>query len=305
MNKIITAGLELEMTVPKPAVHSIAEANGFGFRTDASICDNFGRRLPKTGPGAGVELVTPIIETPCAVVNGGSCTFDFTAIDHAVDALCSTAARVNSTCGVHIHLGRPNGEETTWNPQRLFGVNGGKASEWKPGHIKAWLAVAMNLENRIFDCVPVSRRQSRHCRGIRQTYSSDDLMAYTPLRGLVSRKHDNPQRYCWLNLIETSRPADPNETRIGYARSTPFGTVEIRALGETQDADYVKAWAHLWIKIAAVIAYTPAESAILRCCYTDWLQPDFDALAAIRKKHEEQVAPLVRSVMPVTTVNED
>jgi hypothetical protein len=299
-SKPITVGLELEMLKLTPHAPRFIEMRNFGRRHDASIADKQGKLLPKTGLGAGVELVTPILEVETLVApDGEPGEFDFTRITPVVKDLLACAQVYNSSCGIHVHVGRPNGEQTDWNPRRLQGQIGGLASEWKPGHIRTMLLIGLGLENIIFNLVPESRKQNTTCRRLRELYANKDIAAYYPLVNLNTRKYNNPQRYCWLNLIETRRLQDPNEERVGYARSRAFGTFEIRALGETVNFEYVMAWTQLWVKIAAAVAYLPSESAALRCLYSNWLQEDFDKLTALKAKHEREVAPIVRSVVPV------
>lgn len=297
--KPITVGLELEMTKLSVAAATIFEQRGFGRRSDRSILDKSGNHLPMSGPGAGVELVTPILTVDTSLSpDGDSDEFDFSGIRPVIKDLCSCAASVNSSCGVHVHVGRPNGETTEWNPRRIPNQPGGPMSEWKPGHIRTMLLIGLGLENNVFSIVPESRRQRHHCRRIREIYDSASIQAYYPINNLRPRKHENPQRYCWLNLIETRRPSDPEENRVGYARSKAFGTFEIRALGETSNYEYIEAWVEMWVKIAAAVAYLPAESAALRCLYSGWLQPDIDNLMRLKDKHERTDAVTNRSVLP-------
>lgn len=293
--KQITVGLELEMTRAGSFINNVA-ADKFGRRSDSSILDQNGNKLPRNA--GQLELVTPILTADCDVSpNGDKCRFDTGLVENTVADLCRCADQVNSSCGFHVHLGRPNGETSTWNPRRLPNTAGGPASEWKPGHVRTWLIIGLGLEDQLFNVVPSSRRQVRHCRPIREIYSTDKLQAYYPLCNLASRKYNNPERYCWLNLVETCRKADPSEERVGYGSSTPYGTAEIRMLGETRDPAYAATWTRLWVKIAAAIAYLPAESAIMRCVYTNWLQPELQKLRQQRDYHENHVAPSCRSVL--------
>lgn len=304
MKSKLTVGFELEIYRPAPTAKSTIQEHGFGTRADTSIKGPLGENLPNTG--LGLEVVTPIYDVPVEVsATDDSHQINSTSAIRGLEALCACARHVNSTCGFHVHLGRPNGEFTTWNPRRLPNVNGGAMSEWKPSQIRTWATVGLLLENKVFELVPESRKHVKHCRRIRQAYSSTDLYSYYVVNNLVARKHDNQQRYCWLNLVETRRPKSPVEERVGYASSANFGTVEIRALGETGSPQYLSAWVNLWLKVAAAIAYLPAECAILRCASSSWLQPEIDALAAHKLEHEQRVAPLVRSVIPPSSqVNE-
>lgn len=293
--KIITAGCELECVSLAPGAYRLAESEGFGRRYDRSIRGMSGEMLPEHGPGAPVELVTPIMEVRTDLsVDGKTRDFDDFSFMGKVHALSQCAGQINSTCGFHIHLGRPNGETTDWNPRRLPGQVGGPASEWKPGHVRTMLLIGLALEDKLFSVVPNSRQHSKHCQRIRAVYTTSDLEAYYPVGTPVPRKQLNDKRYCWLNLIETRRQADPSERRVGYARSKAFGTVEVRMLGETKDAAYLTAWSKLWVKIAAAVAYLPSETAAIHCLYSNFLQPDFDNLSRLKDRHERQVAPTCR-----------
>lgn len=293
--KIITTGFELECVNLASGSYRLADSEGFGRRYDRSIRGMAGEELPEHGPSAPVELVTPIIETRSELTaDGRTREFSYGKMAASITALTSCANQVNSTCGFHVHLGRPNGEATGWNPRRMPGISGGPASEWKPGHVRTMLLISLALEDKLFALVPDSRKRSRHCRRIREVYSVSDLEAYYPVGNPAPRKHDNEKRYCWLNLIETRRQGDPGESRVGYARSEAFGTIEVRLLGETKDSAYCLAWAKLWIKIASAVAYLPSETAALHCLYSNFLQPDFDALSRLKAHHEEVIAPTCR-----------
>ena len=295
----ITVGFELEVYRLAPTARHIIDQAGFGTRIDSSIKGPNGQALPRTGSMAGTEVVTPIYEVEVEVSPAdGSYKADLSAAQVGLQYLCNTAAQVNSTCGFHIHLGRPSGEPTTWNPRRLHGISGGQKSEWKPSQIRTWAAIGLLLENKVFELVPETRKSIRHCRRLAQAYAAEDLLSYYVVNHLKPCKQDNNQRYCWLNLIETRRPASPTEERIGYARSEAFGTVEIRALGETSSYSYTLAWLNLWTKVAAAIAYLPPESAVIRCASSSWLQPEIDALHAEKDRHEQFSAPINRSVIP-------
>ncbi len=262
----ITIGFELEISAPAPGWQNIVTANGFGVRQDSSILDDHGAQLPTRGTGAGIELVTPIYELTVTGIDSDSPVISgFEAVINAVTQLCAAATSVNSSCGLHVHLGRPNGERTEWNVNRRPNTPGGPMSEWKTAQVRTWLLIGRLMEQSVFSMVPDSRAHRRHCQPISRAFRSEQLSSYYPLRNLRHRKHDNIERYCWLNLIETSRRGDPLETRVGYARSKPTGTVEIRALGETKDAQYICAWARLWTIIAASVAYLPSDFAIARC----------------------------------------
>lgn len=307
-SKPLTVGLELECVRASLAFPRLADRRNFGRRTDASILDANGRKLPTHGPTQGVEIVTPILEvtSDLSTENGISTfNFDYKDVPGVIADLSACADYVNSSCGVHVHLGKPNGEASEWNPRRMEGISGGQMSEWKPGHVRTWILIGMALEDRLYSVVPETRRRSRHCRRIGEVYGSADIMSYYPVGTPVARKQENSKRYCWLNLIETRRVGDPRETRVGYSRSKAFGTVEIRMLGETSRADYMTAWTKLWIKVAMAVAYLPAESAALYCAYSSYLQQDFDALARCKERHERTDVAVNRINVLDTAVSQD
>ena len=310
MAQSITVGLELECLQVTPECSRIIEKHGFGTRTDSSIKDKFGHDLPKVGRGAAVELVTPIYEVGVKVNQPSIVLFEpqINRVDSIVADLCHCAQQINSTCSTHVHLGLPNGERTDWNPRRLRGIDGGPASTWKPGQVRTMLMLGLCLEEKLYSCVPLTRKQSWYSKSIKNVYSDEDIQAYYPTGVLKAKKPDNPKRYCWLNLIETRRPADPLEDRIGYVRSKAFGTIEIRMMGETTNVDYIQTWVRLWLKIAAAVAYLPAEVCAIKCLHSSWLNPDFAALSEFKNTHERLVAPTCRSVLaqpPSATTNGD
>lgn len=289
--KFLTSGLELEMVRTKTSAFDLIDTNTFGSRTDSSI------RGKRAEPTNGIELVTPIIEVAVDAA-GNDVRLDTSALRKAIHALSDCAAAVNSSCGVHVHAGLPNGESTLWNPQRLPNTPGGPASEWKPQQVRTMLAIGLGLEHKLFSVVPKSRHGNKQCRRISELYPDDAAAAYYPVNGLVPKKYDNPQRYCWLNLIETRRPSDPAEKRVGYARSTALGTIENRMLGETSRADYILAWSELWLTIAAAVASFTPEVAIIKCCHTRWLDSHFLQLAAFRARHDVEDLPTNQSALP-------
>jgi hypothetical protein len=111
---LISVGLELEMTKISTAANMAFDQHNFGRRTDASICDNAGNPLPRHGPNVGIEIVTPILEASVELSpNGDADKFGFDKIRPVIKDLTACAASVNSSCGLHVHLGRPNGEKST------------------------------------------------------------------------------------------------------------------------------------------------------------------------------------------------
>ena len=194
-----------------------------------------------------------------------------------IEDLCACAETVSPTCGLHVHLGRPAKIKEGENPP--FGVK----SEWSPQHTRTWLSICAMLEEKLFKLVPESRKNSRHCRQITKIFDDNAMSAFYPIGSTVARKYENPQRYCWLNLIETRRRG----TSSGGASGPATGTVEVRMLGNTRRFTYIWHWVQLWVKIAALIAYVPPELAISHCVLSSTLKTDMEGLLAIKEGRKE------------------
>ena len=283
VNEKITFGLELEGLVATPA--SATYISKFTKRFDHSIVRDDGSPLPRTlEEGGGFEFITrPLVADVSMSNTGENLTVTYPdGGDTDVMQLCDCVAHVNRSCGVHVHLGRPSRDNFLM-------------SKWEPERVRTMLAIGLMIEDKVFDVVPNSRRNTRHCAVIRSRYSDSDLTAFYPTGNVVARKYDNPKRYCWLNLIETRRVG--TETRPGRGASVSAGTIEIRALGHTRDAAYIWAWTKLWIKVAAYVAYLPSSLAVMRTMVD--LEADFRALAKFKWTHQESTA-----VTAVTAVSE-
>lgn len=263
----ITLGIELEAVRLTPEAVQIIQNRGFARHYDASIRDRFGNQLPRSiGEGGGSEVVTGIMEIQVTMDNEGKrVRLDYGNVREVINDLCACAAEVNTSCGVHLHLGNPDGSGR---------------SVWKPDQIRTWLAVCVLREDKIFQLVPPSRRNNAHCLPIKARFNDSDLQSYHPLGSVQPRKDENPKRYCWLNLIETGRKG--TDPRPGRMASEATGTVEIRLLGSTRRADYIWAWVQLWAKIAAVIAHLRSTFAFSACCITESLETEFQAVNAAR-----------------------
>jgi hypothetical protein len=286
----LTFGLELEGLGSTSLCEAIIRDNGFGHRRDRSILDSQGRET-----GLGREVITPI--HTINFQSGEDVTFEHSdpSIDRVISALSQSVVAVNSSCGYHIHIGQPNGERSDWNPNRNYGVDGGPASEWKPQQIRTALLVGQILEEHIYSLVPESRKSCGYCQRIGEVYDHSSLVHFYPVGKVHPRKFNNKKRYCWMNLIETSRKADPEETRIGFARSKPYGTVEIRLLGETKDPEYLRLWSMYWLRIMALISVNPPELAISRILHSKALADISAKLRGAKNHHEATVAPNVKS----------
>lgn len=251
----LTIGIELEGVVQTPEAPTIATARGFQRHFDSSVVNDDGQESPA---GRGFEYVTQILPVDVSMSNvGENLVFTNPGDLHrsTIDALCQCIGHVNSSCGVHVHLGRPASQSD---------VN---VSKWEPERVRTFLAIGLLLESRIFDAVPNSRSDSRACARIGARYSRNDLVQFYPTGAVRARKYDNEKRYCWLNLIETRRVG--TDSTPGRGSSQALGTIEVRALGSTKNVDYIMAWVELWLNIAAYVAYLPSSLAIMQCVHAD------------------------------------
>lgn len=257
----ITVGVEVECVRTFPSIAQIAQAFNFERHLDHSIRGDAGEPLARTWPGAGTEIVTRPISVP-VIMNGDGNSLRISAdsIDSQIRAITQCMAHVNSSCGIHIHLGRPG----RTNPNQ---------SDWGPDRVRTMLVIGQILEERLFGVVHPSRRNNHHCERISTRYSKTDVCQFYPVGRVDPVKYNNTKRYCWLNLIETARTG--NRTEPGHGGSPSPGTIEIRLLGETMDYDYIRAWTTYWVKVAALVAYAPASLAVAHCCFANTLEPDF------------------------------
>ena len=275
----LTFGIELEGVTATPESSIIQLSRNFTKRFDHSIKADDGSPLPASiEAGGGFEFITPVQAVDVRMNNVGErLALLWGDSLNAVQDLCRCVARVNRSCGVHIHIGKPSREGLT-------------VSKWEPEKVRTMLAIGMMLESKIFDCMPESRRNNHHCNTIRSRYSDQDLGQFYPVGNVVARKYDNIKRYCWMNLIETRRTG--HESRPGRGASMALGTIEIRALGNTASADYILPWVTLWLKIAAYVAYLPSSLATLRCCMTNAFEEDFALLNKMKSIVVEVPTPI-------------
>jgi hypothetical protein len=287
----ITFGLELECVKLTNNASGLMQHRGFSRHYDASIRGPNGEHLPPTiEAGGGSELVTPVYNVEIdSDDEGKKMQLNYGDAMERVRDLCACAAEVNTSCGLHIHLGRP-------------GAN--NRSTWKPEHVRSWLAIGLILEERLFRMVPPSRRNNQTCLPIKQRFMDTDLQSFYPTGNVAPRKCDNPKRYCWLNLIETRRQGtDPTPGRMA---STATGTIEIRMLGCTRRFEYIWAWTQLWSKIGAYIAYMSPTFALMHCGLTDSIATELEAVLRAKNADEESsvvaaaAAPNI-AVPPATT----
>jgi hypothetical protein len=287
----ITVGLELECVKLSQAAEVLKTANKFNHRLDHSIHADDGTSLPRHWPGAGTEIITPPMAAAISMGSDGrNFKLDAKSVLPVIKGLCVSAGHVNKSCGVHVHLGKPSKDD-------IF------KSSWEPERVRTMLIIGKILEPMLMLHVPASRRQNSQCAKISERYVPTDFAQFYPTGPVEAVKYSNPKRYCWLNLIETIRQGTRDEPGHGASRAT--GTIEVRLLGETANAEYVQAWTLMWLKIAAYVAYVPSAMAISHICYSDTLVPDLNALQSAYKNYSKVTAPVTNPLNTVRPVTED
>lgn len=241
----ITFGIELEAVQCSGLLNELANKHNFTVRRDNTILDSVGNRAP-----FGREVITPILSVDVnSNQDGSDMEVDFGSTTEIINDLCRCATLVNTSCGIHIHLGCPD----TKSPGK---------SKWRPEALRTFLVVGSMLESRLFDLVPESRKKNPNCKLINEAYTQDELLSYYPLGEILPNKRANKKRYCWMNLVETKRVGTKITPGLGEGPAT--NTVEIRLLGNTRRANYIWAWTRFWVQLAAYVAYVPTSLAVAR-----------------------------------------
>jgi hypothetical protein len=268
----ITVGLEFEAAELVSNIDAVCAQHGYHKHMDGTIASVDGAVLRNPG-----EVITPPFEAILGVTSSEigaprvpSVTFsDVEAIKAKIRTLSLCATKVNKTCGLHVHVGCPQGR--------------GNKSHWTDEQIRTWLLVGLALEDRLYDVVPASRGNNRFCKKIKEIYSEEELASWNPLGEISPRKWENTKRYCWLNLIETRRNGsgpryNSSGTPLGSGEAT--GTVEIRLLGNVKRSEYIFVWTKFWAKIAGMIAYLPSSLAIASAYHR--VQADIDDIKRVK-----------------------
>lgn len=273
----LTVGLELEIVRLTDQAGEIINRRGFQRRYDRTIRGHNGEALPESIElGGGCEVITkPLVVGVTANQDGSFMSIDYRDVEEIVRDLCKCAHEVNTSCGLHVHLGRP---QKNAEPN-VFGV---KPSKWEPEKVRTFLGICTMMEDKFFGVCPESRKNNRYCAPIKNIYVEKDLTAFYPTGQVVPRKYDNPKRYCWLNLIETQRQG--NDHRIGRGAGPSTGTIEVRMLGNVRRFNYIWAWVQLWVKFAAFVAYCPTSLALNHLMLGSGIQSELETLAKIKKE---------------------
>lgn len=116
------------------------------------------------------------------------------------------AIGTDSSCGFHVHIGLP------------------KRSRHEERWAECFVALAREIEDKVFNCAPPSRKENTYCRKWSRNLEGINDNQYH------ANKYDNsPYRYSWVNVVE-------------MFRSGGIRTVEIRLMGDTKNYLYLYAW---------------------------------------------------------------
>lgn len=116
------------------------------------------------------------------------------------------AIGTDSSCGFHVHIGLPKRSR--------------HAGRWA----ECFVALAREIEDKVFNCVPPSRKENTYCRKW-----SRNLEGINDNRYHANKYDNSPYRYSWVNVVE-------------MFRSGGIRTVEIRLMGDTRNYLYLYAW---------------------------------------------------------------
>lgn len=266
VNSKIFFGVELECTRVSSCMPRVVNQHNWLIRHDGSV-----RTLQNEDMPDSREIITRPIPVDVEGSQDGACWhLSCSTLAQDIIDLCSCASEVNTTCGVHVHLGRPGKTHSDWGD-----VN---KSDWGPERVRTMLIIGLMLEDRMYDLCHDSRRCSAYCRKIRDIYTNEELGSYYPAGATVpDNKYDCLKRRCWLNIVETRRKGTDSRLLRGLSHGT--GTIEIRLLGNTKNPEYIYSWIALWLQIASYVAYLPGSLAVMRAGYSGDLDRLFAAVA--------------------------
>jgi hypothetical protein len=186
-------------------------------------------------PGfAAMEVVSPVLQG----------TEGLASLKQVMDMLREMGCRVNSTCGMHVHVG----------------VRG-----MAPARVRKIAVAFLNAEHHFDALVPTSRRNNRYCQSnIRrvQSYQHAQLVGATTIRSLAdvmnggnSPQHYNPYRYYKLN----------------FQSFVHHGTIEFRQHAGTVESDKALAWVRLLTGFCARAAAQAQQEVGAREGFEQWL----------------------------------
>jgi hypothetical protein len=271
IDKVITVGFEQETVSITRNARLVCNSNRFILTRDKTVKNDDGTPIGSGDTEGGHEIIAPFVRVHVKCGQDGSnFEADTSELERVLTTITSCCERVNTSCGFHVHYGRPRSDD---DPR----------SRWDPEKVRTWLALGLSVEDAIFTACHESRLSSNHCRKLRSLYPPRDIASYYPVEEGKAWKYDNKKRYAWLNLTETRRNAP--DVPVDIFRNTASGstgTVEIRALGNTKSVPYMLAWATMWLKVATCVAYVPSSLTILRYAHGGLLMEDLNRIISLR-----------------------
>lgn len=223
-----TFGVELELLAPM-AQHQVQRMipNGWRVVHDGSL---------HGAPGfEAMEVVSPILQGEDGIVK----------LKEVMDKLKSNGCRINSSCGMHVHVG----------------VRG-----MAPARVRKIAIAFLNSEHHFDALVPPSRREgNRYCNSNRRQFSSGNRerlisassisVLANVMNGGSSPVHYNPYRYYKLN----------------FQSFVHHGTIEFRQHAGTIESDKACAWVRLVTGFCARAAALPQQDVGAREAFETWI----------------------------------
>lgn len=231
-----TFGVELELIAPVDR-HTMARriadlhvtTNRWDVRYDGSL-NGGGLQGFET-----MEVVSPILQGQEGLI----------ALKQVMDLIRSLGGKVNSSCGLHVHIG----------------VRG-----MAVGRVKKIAIAFLNAEHHFDSLVPTSRRSNRYCMSNLNRFGSHDrerLTNATSISGIAnalnggnSTQHYNSFRYYKLN----------------FQSFVHHGTIEFRQHAGSVESDKACAWVRLVAGFCARAAREPQQEFGAHESFEQWVR---------------------------------
>lgn len=227
-----TFGVELELLAPGMSYGDmerfLSRQNAVGFRV---VRDGSLHGAPGFEP---MEVISPVLQG----VEG------LATLRRVLDALKSQGCKINSSCGMHVHIG----------------VRG-----MKPERVRRIAIAFLNAEHHFDSLVPPSRRNNRYAQSnVARTHRIDSAALgnattigalATQMNGGSSHEHYTHYRYFKLNFQSFVR----------------HGTIEFRQHAGTVESDKACNWVRLIAGFCAQAAGSTQQTVGARVDFEQWL----------------------------------
>lgn len=223
-----TFGVELELVAPMSMRDMMDQldriASGFRVVHDGSL---------QSAPGFNaMEVVSPVLQG----------TEGLATLRKVMDHLRARGCRINSSCGMHVHIG----------------VRG-----MKPERVRRIAIAFLNAEHHFDSLVPPSRRNNRYAQSnVARNVNALAIGNATTISALAnavnggsSPQHYNPYRYYKLN----------------FQSFVHHGTIEFRQHAGTVESDKACAWVRLITGFCAKAAGSTQQALGARESFEQWL----------------------------------